>query len=282
MAEHLVRHHIVSKDTVLPPPPPGVRYVPAPFLGIVIADDDLRAYVDHKFHWPMILLALAVLPLLLFELLLMSRGEMGDIVREFSHGWHGIAVKIGFSIIWFAFVVEFAIKIAIAESRFEYVKRNWLDLIIILLPALRVLRLARAGSSLVRTSRVFKLRGVGMKLVRYGITFFVGMEATDRLLRRFGISLRTKFPDPGHMTRFQLTKELRWRRRQVIAWEQWYDQYREYLDHHAPQPADLPDRPAESENLAAEAPTQSTVDSSTRDAALAPLPAVRPAHGTSD
>ena len=76
----------------------------------------------------MIILALAILPLLVFELVRRPEGAMRT------------AMQIGFAIIWLAFVIEFVIKIAIAESRVEYVRRNWIDLIVILVPVLRPLR----------------------------------------------------------------------------------------------------------------------------------------------
>jgi len=121
MAEPDRRRTIVPHDTKLSPPRPGVRYVSVPLIGIVIADDMVRRRVARRFHWPMIVLALGILPLLLVEFL--QSPETGTPLRY--------AVDIGFAVIWLAFVIEFVIKITIAESRPEYVRRNWLDLIII-------------------------------------------------------------------------------------------------------------------------------------------------------
>ena len=65
---HAARKQVtVPHGTELPPPRPGVRYVRVPLWGIVIADDELRRRVDDRFHWPMIILALAILPLFLIE-----------------------------------------------------------------------------------------------------------------------------------------------------------------------------------------------------------------------
>ncbi|MGK0359004.1 MAG: hypothetical protein ACI9U2_001300 [Bradymonadia bacterium] len=201
---------------MLPPAPPGTRNVRVRGLGIVIADDDLRERVERRFHWPMILLALAVLPLLAIELLQKPTGRI-----EF---W----VEVGFWMIWIAFLVEFVIKIGIAESRWEYVKRNWLDVVVILVPLLRPLRL----TSLSRTIRLFKLRGVGFKLARSLVMLFVSFEVADRLLRRFGIERPEKplYPPPMKMTRYTLMDEVTASRKRLEQWEVWYAEHTVFLE----------------------------------------------------
>jgi hypothetical protein len=140
MDEKRAKPVVVPHETALPPPAPGVRHVRVPLVGVVISDDDLRQRVDHYFHWPMIVLALAILPLLAIEVFRQPTGAVK------------LAIEIGFGVIWLAFVVEFAWKIAIAESRVEYVRRNWFDVVIILLPLLRPLRAFRATQGLALTS----------------------------------------------------------------------------------------------------------------------------------
>lgn len=199
---------------LLPPPPPGVRYVRVPVTGrVVVADDRLRDRIDCFFHWPMIILALAILPLLAWEFFWPP--ESG------TWQWWASAVSLG--VIWLAFFVEFTIKVAIAECRFEYAKRNWLDIVVLCLPLLRPLRVA----TVVRTSRVYALRGVGMKLLRYGFTLIIGLEMTDRLLERVGMK-RAGGEDPRVMTRHALIRELKRRRAEVAAWESWYADYQAY------------------------------------------------------
>lgn len=211
-----MRPVVVPLDTDLPPPPPGTRHVRVRGWGIIIADDDLRERVDRRFHWPMILLALAVLPLLAIELLKRPTGRLAF--------W----VDVGFAVIWVAFLVEFVLKIAIAESRWEYVKRNWIDLVIILVPLLRPLRL----TSLSRTIRLFKLRGVGLKLLRSAVMLFVSFEVADRLLRRLGIERaeKPKRPPPNKMTRHMLMDEVDALRDRVDQWEAWYGEHTDYLE----------------------------------------------------
>ena len=213
--------------TVLPPPPPGTRHVRIPTLGLLIADDDLRRRLEHFFHWPMIVLALAVLPLLGIELWAPPTGGME------------VAIEVGFGVIWVAFLVEFVFKIAIAESRLEYVRRNWLDLVIIIVPVLRALRL----TSLVRMVRLFKLRGVAFKFARSAMTLFVTFQVADRVLRRFGIDRPEKPRDPAveTMTRYALQDEIRLLRRRRDAWEAWYVRHRAFLEDRGVLTYDLPE-----------------------------------------
>jgi hypothetical protein len=173
----------------------------------------------------MIGLALAILPLLLIELIWQPKG------------WLRWTIDIGFAVIWLAFVVEFVLKIAIAESRVEYVRRNWLDLVIIAVPILRPLRL-KAG--MVRTTRVFKLRGVGMKFFRYFFTVIIGMEATERLLERVGFKRQRGEKDPTRMTRYELMDEVRRHRRAAEQWESWYEAHMDYLREHDGPPDETP------------------------------------------
>lgn len=216
MNETADRPLFIRKGRLLPPPRPGVRYVSVyltPF--IVISDDELRRRIDRRFHWPMIMFALLMIPLLVVELWMPNAPLWLKWI-----GW------IGMSLIWFAFVVEFVIKIAIAESRLEYAKRNWLDILIIVLPALRPLR----AGAVVRTSKLFTLRGAGIKFARLFFTAMLGLEATDRLLERIGIKKAKTRRHPDEMTRYEITKEILRLRRLAEAWEEWHEREAEYLE----------------------------------------------------
>ncbi|MCA9546370.1 MAG: ion transporter [Myxococcales bacterium] len=206
----------VPAGLALPPPPPGTRHVSLGRYGRIIADDDLRERVERAFHWPMILLALAVLPLFAIEVFEKPTGRL-----EY---W----LEFGFAVIWVAFLVEFVVKIAVAESRLEYVKRNWLDLVVILLPVLRVLRL----SALARSIRLLKLRGVAFKFARTAITLFVSFEIADRVLRRLGFERpeRPPQPKPEGMTRYQLIDEVVAGRAEIHRWHDWYARHRAFLE----------------------------------------------------
>jgi len=47
-------------------------------------------------------------------------------------------------IIWFVFLAEYLTLVLLAEERIYYIRHNILDLVIVFLPALRVLRFAKA------------------------------------------------------------------------------------------------------------------------------------------
>lgn len=219
---------VVPHGTVLPPPRPGVRHVRVVRIGIVIADDRVRRRIDRLFHRPMIILALLVLPLLAIEFFV-------NPVRPSLAWWLWISAM---TVIWLAFLIEFMIKIAIAECRIEYCKRNWLDVIIILMPALRLLRIA----TLAKTTRAFTLRGVGMKFARYVFTLVIGLEASDRLLRRLGLKSDDERPDPEQMTRLALQDEVRKLRSENDAWQAWYHDHTEHIEIYALEP--LPTEPS--------------------------------------
>jgi hypothetical protein len=245
MDEKRAKRIIMPRGAALPPPAPGVRHVRVPLVGIVISDDDLRQRVDHLFHWPMIVLALAILPLLAIEVYGQPTGALK------------LAIEIGFAVIWLAFVVEFVWKITIAESRVEYVRRNWFDVVIILLPLLRPLRAFRATQGLARSTRAFRLRGVGMKFVRYAFTIVIGMKATDRLLHRIGLRSDDERKDAEKMTRHELIREAKRLRRRNDAWEQWYEAHERYVERHGGA-CYLAPRPQEGEPAADQPPLSDT------------------------
>lgn len=220
----------------LPPPRPGVRHVKLKRVGILIADDELRQRVDRLFHRPMIILALLVLPVLAIEHLYLNPDEYQ------SHDLAAWICRGALALIWFAFLTEFVLKIMIAECRIEYVKRNWLDVIIILLPVLRPLRVAAVA----RTSRLFTLRGVGVKFLRYGISALIGLEATERILKKVGIKPRPPGQKPPEqMTRYQLMDEIKLLRKRSDQWEQWHAAEQEYMARKGITGQDLPDPPSD-------------------------------------
>jgi len=152
----------------------AVSGVPSPFEGALMFErwknPETRARVDRIFHVPMLVLALLILPLLGVELFadLSPTGEL--------------LVELGFWVVWLAFVVEFALKISIADGKWHYVRRNWLDIVVIIAPVLRplrVLRLAR-GFQIMRSLRLLYLRAVAQK----ALTVIIYLIAEYRALRK--------------------------------------------------------------------------------------------------
>jgi len=89
--------------------------------------------------------------------------------------------------IWFAFTVEFIVMVSATDRKIAYIKKNWLDLAIILLPlisflrGIRALRLAKLAKvqQLAKMGRVYRMRGLGMKLLKALLLF----EIVSRVLR---------------------------------------------------------------------------------------------------
>lgn len=164
------------------PPPPGVVRLYIPTYGYIDAGDEERVRVDDLFNVPMIVLALLTLPLLAAEHFL-GPDSLDKPVLQFV-----MQAALGF--IWLAFLVEFVVKISIAPSRVKYATQNWVDIVIILLPMLRVFRAARiirAGRAVkvARAARLYRLRGLGLKLFRTGLPLILSLSFVKRIRQRF-------------------------------------------------------------------------------------------------
>jgi len=212
------------------PTPTGCRRVYIPIYGYLDADDDHRDRVENFFHIPMLILALLVLPVLGVEYLQQSERQslaMQDaaaatqtaqdtaaetasgqlpatmpsdapssspvppwFVRFIEHPVMLVTIDVAMAFIWFAFLLEFVVKIAVAPSRLQYATKNWIDIVIILLPMLRVFRSMRAfralrAAKVARATQVYRLRGIAMKLLRTVGALVLGLEAVNKLRARF-------------------------------------------------------------------------------------------------
>jgi len=133
------------------------------------ANAGLRARLERLFSVPMILIALAILPVLLIE--------FGMRQQVMTHRWLQLALHVSLGVIWFAFAAEFIVMFSVADKKLKYCKEHWIDIAIILLPfisflrslrivrATRVARIARV-EQLVRMSRLYRLRGLAMRALR--------------------------------------------------------------------------------------------------------------------
>lgn len=89
-------------------------------------------------------------------------------IFEFTTGL-GEGLQIVSTAIWVIFVIDFAVRFVIAPAKTRYLARNWLLLISLALPALRVFRVARA-LRLIRATR-------GLRLVRLLTSMNRGLRA---------------------------------------------------------------------------------------------------------
>jgi len=139
----------------------------------------LSSLLQKVFSKPMLLIALLILPVLLFEFVFKNA------INE--HYWLRLLLHFSTGFIWFAFSFEFIIMISATDKKLAYIKKNWVDLAIILLPLIsflrtvRVLRLARLTKvqKLAKVGRIYRMRGLGMKAFRALLMF----EVIHKVLR---------------------------------------------------------------------------------------------------
>ncbi len=118
--------------------------------------EDLRERLDRYLDVPLALASVLMVLLAVIEL----SGEVAG-------PWRGRLATLGWSL-WALFFVEFAVKFALAPVKRRYLRRNWLDVLVLLVPFLRflkVLRVLRAARALpVFRLLVFGGRGSGAAL----------------------------------------------------------------------------------------------------------------------
>lgn len=120
----------------------------------------ILAELEEGLETPMLVLAFAWLVLVLAELIWTTSG-----VFEF----------LG-TLIWIAFIAEFALRFALAPDRLAFLRRNPITLIALIAPALRFMRALRV----LRLAR-------GLRLVRIVGTANRGLAALRKSLKRRGL-----------------------------------------------------------------------------------------------
>ena len=112
---------------------------------------------ERAVELPLLVLALVMVPLLVLPLVL----DLPDPVED--------AFAAGDWFIWAAFAFEYVIRLALSPKRWHFVRREWPDLLIIVLPFLRPLRLVRSARALrlLRLARLVAVLGqVGQEAKR--------------------------------------------------------------------------------------------------------------------
>jgi hypothetical protein len=123
-----------------------------PCVGWQEINRSLRNTLDRVFSIPMIFFALMVLPLLAVEYFEADRIRTEPVLA--------LWVDIGTSLIWLAFAVELILMVAVSDRPWRYCFLHWIDVVIVLLPAVELLPLFR----LLRVGRVLRLE----ELLRWG------------------------------------------------------------------------------------------------------------------
>ncbi len=132
-------------------------------MGWQEVNEELEQRVARTFSGPMILIALAMVPLLAIEFIWGSMVTNNAAIK--------MIVEWGTAVIWAAFTVEFIVMVAVVKKRLKYCKKHWIDIVIILAPLLAFARLLRLGrllrlQTLARTTRIYRLRGLAMRAYR--------------------------------------------------------------------------------------------------------------------
>ncbi|MBI1248931.1 hypothetical protein GC197_13955 [bacterium] len=153
-----------------------------PVLGWRHVDEDFHEEMERYLSIPMILIAVAILPLLALEFVWTSQMEI--------HPWLRVTVETGYSITWLAFTMEFIVMVSIVDKKIEYLKKHWVDLLIVCLPLVAFLRVFRMTQLLrlqqvTRVTRIYRMRGLAVRVWR-------GLLAMDVISRLLRVSPETK------------------------------------------------------------------------------------------
>lgn len=126
---------------------------------------ELLQRLESWLETPMVVLAFVWLGLLVGELVW---GQL-------------IAFEVLGTIIWVIFILDFAVKVFLAPDKAAYIRRSWLTVLALLVPALRILRVFWA----VRLLRIARV-GRGLRLLRVVSSLNRGMRALGATLQRRG------------------------------------------------------------------------------------------------
>lgn len=114
---------------------------------------------------------------LALPMVLLSLAWLGIIVWELVSGSSALLETIG-TAIWIVFIIEFALRFALAPAKLAFLKSNWLTVIALAVPALRLFR----ALSFLRAARALR----GIRLVRIVGTANRSMNALQATLARRG------------------------------------------------------------------------------------------------
>ena len=116
---------------------------------------------ERQTAWPMMALALAIIPLLVVPLLVDL--PSGAETTFFALDW----------LIWVAFVLEYGIRLYLAPNKRHFVSHNIIDLLFVLIPFLRPLRV-------LRSARAFAL----LRATRGMVVLLRAVDAVQDVLKR--------------------------------------------------------------------------------------------------
>ena len=105
--------------------------------------DDLRRRYEEATQWPMVALAA-----------LFVAAYAWGVLRPDLPGWLLTTLHVVTVIAWPVFLADYVLRLVLADSRWQFVRHNWIDGVAVVLPLLRPLRIL----SLIRVARVIDRR----------------------------------------------------------------------------------------------------------------------------
>ncbi len=180
-----------------------VELIWMPIYGWSKCNEGLLKLMKRKFSIPMIIIALLIIPVLLVE------WKFYDEVAAFLNTDLSFYLDMVQAFIWMAFAFEFIIMFSISNEKINYAKKNWIDILIILLPfiafirTLRIIKIAR----LTQLARGYKLRGLLMK-ARQGFIFASFFQRILTIKPMYQIKNLKKKLDVNHKEREAIEDEL--------------------------------------------------------------------------
>lgn len=111
-------------------------------------NDTLRASWEKRTERPLNVLAFAMLPLILGPYAI----ELTDTIERWFF--------IGDAVIWVVFAIDLAIRLWLAGQRKDFLKQNWIDALIVLIPFFRPLRPVRPLILVLRQTRILHREAV--------------------------------------------------------------------------------------------------------------------------
>ncbi len=115
--------------------------------------DELLVTLDQLLQTPMVILSFIMLALFLVELTV-----------SMSPAWLRV-VSLSEWFIWVIYVIEFAVKLALAPDRATFLRHNWFTALAVVLPVLRVFQVVRAARA-VRSFGALRVLAVGNRSIR--------------------------------------------------------------------------------------------------------------------
>jgi hypothetical protein len=131
--------------------------------------------MQNRLSGPLFGVAMAVLPLIAVEFIYHERLSADARLDA--------VVRLGTAFVWLAFTVEFFTMISLTDRQTKYIRTNWLDLAIILMPLAMFAQAAQLGGilrlqQLSKLGRAYRLRGVAMRMFRVLLL----MKATQKIM----------------------------------------------------------------------------------------------------